>query len=90
MSEIYNINPHYTDKTKVERPLRAVAQGPKTIPNMHLYNDNDAKVRLSVLQKDVYKDSKKEKNRDLNNFIVCFGTFVIAILGVIGVKKIFK
>lgn len=90
MSENYNIAAHYTNKPKVERPKRTIANGPGSLPNMHLYNDFDAKMRLREVDRDLYHSSQKEKRKPLNEFIKICGFSLLAILSIVGLKKLFK
>ena len=50
---------HYSTKTKVELPTDTVANGPETIPEVHLFNDFDANARLSAINKDIFESTQK-------------------------------
>ena len=90
MTETYNINAHYTNNPKVERPLRIVAEAPDTIPRMHLYNEIDARKKLENINADVCVLTKKEKRKPIKNFILAIGALSLSFLAFIGLKKLFR
>ena len=54
-----NLNAHYTKNTKIELPKNAVAQGPQSMPEVHLFNDFDANERLSAINQDIFESTQK-------------------------------
>ena len=93
MSEIVssqNLNAHYSNDAKVQRPQRPIATPPDTLPKMHLFNDKDANNRIKAIDKDIYLDSKKEEKKQGTNFIKIFGLGVVGLLALLGLKRIFK
>ncbi|MBQ7764484.1 hypothetical protein IJ384_03830 [bacterium] len=93
MSEInntQNLNAHYSTNAKVQRPPKKAVTAPNTLPTMHLYNDRDANKRIKALNQDIYNDSKIEEKRNAFNFAKVFGGIVLAILAILGLKKVFK
>ena len=85
-----NLNAHYTTNVKVSRPENPVAIPPQALPTQHLYNDIDAKRRMNSINQDVYDSYKKEEKRDGNNFLKIFGISSATVLGVLGLKELFK
>lgn len=85
-----NLNSHYTSNPKVERPIRYAVSAPQSLPTPHLFNDIDANNRMKAINQDIYQDSKTEKNKKATNFIKIFGSVVLAILAILGIKSIFK
>ena len=90
MTETYNINAHYTNKPKVEKTARIVAEAPDTIPKMHLYNEIDARKRLQKISKDVCVLTQKEERKPVKNFILTIGALGLSCLAFIGLKKLFR
>ena len=92
MSEIIsqNLNAHYSNDAKVQRPQRPIATPPDTLPKMHLFNDKDANNRIKAIDNDIYLDTKKEEKKQGTNFVKFFVAGVIGLLALIGLKRIFK
>ena len=93
MSEVnnsQNLKAHYSTNTKVQKPPKKAVTAPNTLPVMHLYSDKDANQRIRALNQDIYHDSKIEEKRNVFNFAKVFGGIVLAILAVLGLKRLFK
>jgi len=90
ISNPQNLNAYYSTDTKAHRPERVVVNGPESIPNMHLFNDKDANNRLKAINEDIYSNYKDEKKSETKNFIKLFGGSIAIVLGILGIKKLFK
>ena len=93
MSEInntQNLNAHYSNNSKVVRPKKVVVEAPNSIPENHLFNDISANKKMENICNDIYVETKKEVNRPENNFIKYFAGGTAAILGFLGLRKLFK
>lgn len=90
ISNNQNLNAHYTTNAKAQRSTNAVASAPVDLPKHHLFSDKDANNRMKAISYDIYQDSKKEENRHAKNFSKVFGGGVLAILAILGLKKVFK
>ena len=93
MSEVINsqnLKPHYSSDAKVQRSKRAIATPPDVLPKVHLFSDKDANNRIKAIDKDIYLDSKKEKNKEGMNFVKIFVAGLIGLLALMGLKRIFK
>lgn len=90
MNEIGNLNAHYTSSSKVERPNRIAASAPAALPSVKMFNNIDADKKMKAINNDIYHGSKREKNSSVKNFIKWFGAFVLLVLGICGVKKLFR
>ncbi len=89
-NNIQNINAHYSTELKASRPKNAVVSGPDSLPTFHLYNDIDAKKRFDIINEDIFVQEEKEKNKFGLKFLKVFSAGLLAILGIVWVKKIFK
>lgn len=91
MTELaYNLNSYYTPNPKAERPENLVVNAPGSVPIVHVYDDIDANKRLKAIDEDIYYGTKQQKNNEKKNFIKIFGGIVLTILGIIGIKSLFK
>lgn len=92
MTEITNNNlqAHYSGNTKVNLVKKGVAEPPKELPNMHLYNDTDANKKLRAFNNEINEGCKKEKNKDFSLFLKTIVGTALAILALFGIKKFFK
>ena len=90
ISNAKNLNAHYSDKQKVNKPERFVVEAPSNIPTRKIYNDREAGKKMKLICNDIYEGAKKEQNKEGTNFIKYFGLALIAILGFLGIKKLFK
>ena len=85
-----NLNAHYTSQAKVERSENIVAVPPKTLPSYHAFDEKDANRRMEMINKDIYEGTKNEKGKPAKNFWTKYLGFVAIVLGIIGIKKLFK
>lgn len=90
MSTNYNINSHYSNNPKAERPQRAIASAPNNLPVMHLYNDKEANNRMKAINNDIYQGFKQEKQKNEISFSKIFIGAVLGVLAFLGIKKVFK
>ena len=90
MSEICNINAHYTNNPKVQRPKVKVANTPNNIPNTNCYEPDFAKKRLEKANKELNIKHKKEEKKEFHNFLKGTAVVAISILALLGLKKLFK
>ena len=90
ISSTQNLNAHYSDKKKVARPENFVVDAPNSVPTNKIYDDVSANKRMKSICNDIYEGAKKEQNKEGTNFIKYFGLALIAILGFLGIKKLFK
>lgn len=90
ISNFQNLNAYYSTETKIPRPENVVVNAPNNLPTAHLFNDKDANKRLESINKDIYVSYKEEEKRETKNFIKFFAGFVIGILTLLGIKKLFK
>lgn len=87
-SNTQNINSYYTSATKATRPERLVAKGPQVLPGQHLYNDEDAKKRISAYNTEIERQSKEYRKNPAKQFWKVFLGICAGILGIIGIKKL--
>ena len=87
-SNVQNINSHYTSATKVTKPQKLVVSGPQNVPSMHLYNDIDAKKRISAYNAEIEQQSKEYRKNPAKQFWKVFLGICAGILGIIGIKKL--
>ena len=87
-SNVQNLNSHYTSATKATRPQKLVVSGPQDIPGQHLYNDIDAKKRISEYNAEIEKQSKEFRKNPEKRFWKVFLGICAGILGIIGIKKL--
>ena len=85
-----NLNAHYTKDAKIKRLRHPVTSAPTNMPKHHLFNDKDANNRMKAINNDIYQGFKKEENRKGTTFIKVFAGIVLAVLGFLGLKKLFK
>lgn len=90
ISNTQNLNAHYSTNSKVERPEHAVAQAPGTIPNGYKFNDRVANKKMQTICNDIYVDTKSEQSSDGKKFVKVFGIGTAGILGIIGLRNLFK
>lgn len=84
------INSYYSTENKAYKPTGAVVSGPNSIPSYHVFNDIDARNKFSKINNDIYQSVESEKSSSKKTFIKVFVCSVLAVLGFIGLKKIFK
>ena len=90
MTDVQNLNSHYSTNLKVELPSNRVAIAPQTLPKSHLYNDTDATNRWKSINEDIYQESKKENGKSKLGFFKFFMGFVVLFFGVKFARKFFK
>lgn len=90
MSEVQNLNPHYSQNIKTPSPQKVVVSPPQTLPTYHLYNDIDANNRLKAINNDIYQDSNREKGKSGRGYLKFLAGFLALILGISAAKKFFK
>ena len=93
MTSIYNNNnleAHYSTNSKVQRPKITIANAPSSLPNKKMpYYDKDANKRMQAINDEIYKDYESEKQRKSSSAITFISTIALAILTVLGIKKLF-
>ncbi|MBR6127369.1 hypothetical protein IKQ21_06760, partial [bacterium] len=75
-----NIDAHYSDSMKVERPKINPENIKITVPHKTLYSDADATKRIQQLNTDIYEGQKKEKAKNEFNFKTYFKLIAAFIL----------
>ena len=90
MTEIYNINAHYTNNPKVEPRKPTVATSPTHVPNRYIFNEEEAKKRLKSIDDSIKKEYTTEKNKEKRNYSKFVTTTALCILAFLGLKKLFK
>lgn len=90
MSEVTNLNAHYSQELKTSSPQRVAISPPQTLPAYHLYNDIDANNRLKSINNDIYQESNREKNKSGQGYLKFLAGFLAVIFGVSAIKKFFK
>ncbi len=93
MTEISNsqkLNAYYSDTTKVSRPENFVAEAPNSIPTRKIYNDREAGKKMQAICNDIYEGAKNEQKKEGNNFIKYCGIGIAGLLGILGIKRLFK
>ena len=85
-----NLNAHYSSQAKVELPENTIAVPPQTLPSYHAFDEKDANSKFEIINKDIYEGTKREKGKPAKNFWTKYLGFVAIVLGIIGVKKLFK
>ena len=90
MTDVYNINAHYTNNPKVEPRKLAVATSPSYIPNRNVFNDEEANKRLKGINDNIKKEYETEKKKEQENFSKFVTTTTLCILAFLGLKKLFK
>lgn len=88
MSEVQNLNAHYSPNIKTSNSQRVVVSPPQTLPTAHLYNDRDANYRLQSINNDIYQETQSKKS--LSGYLKFLAGFLALILGISVVKKFFK
>ena len=89
----YNIEAHYSKDTKIIRPKISVAQPPTSLPNMHLFSDKDAQVKMDKINVDIYNGTRKEKSKHEFNkslYFKIFGGVGLTVAGIAGFDKLRK
>ena len=85
-----NLEAHYSTNSKVQRPKITVANPPGSLPNNKMpYYDKDANKRMQSINDSIYKDYKHEKQRKTSSTITFISATALAILTVLGIKKLF-
>lgn len=90
MTEIYNINAHYTNNPKVEPRKPIVATSPKQVPNRYVFNEEEAKKRLKTIDDSIKKEYETEKKKEQKNFFKFVTATTVCILALLGLTKLFK
>lgn len=75
-------NQYYSSNLKAEHPKRTVANAPDNLPSYSLCRDENLNKKMSALNKDIYKDSKKTKNKKETNFLKWFSGLIVLVLGI--------
>ena len=57
-----NLDAHYSNNTKIKRKPMVVTPPVETIPEVKLWNDEQANIRIKALNKDLYERTKTKKN----------------------------
>ena len=85
-----NLEAHYSTNSKVQRPKITIANAPNNLPNSRMpYYDKDANKRMQAINDDIYKDYKSEKQRKFTGAFKFISATALAILTVLGIKKLF-
>lgn len=90
MSDVQNLNAHYSQNISTPMPKKVVVSPPQTLPSQHLYNDIDANKRLKAINNDIYQDANKEKKKSVCGYFKFLAGFLATILTVSVIKKFFK
>ena len=85
-----NLDAHYTSNPKVVRPARVIVSAPDTMPSSSLNVRKETDLRYNKADRDIYKAVKSEEKKKASKFWVGFACFVLAILGIKGLQKIFR
>ena len=85
-----NLNAHYTNQAKVEKPENTVAIPPQTLPSRYAFDENAANKKFEAINKDIYEGAMKEKEKPAKKFWTKYIVFVAAVLGIIGIRRRFK
>ena len=56
-----NLDAHYTNKTKIERKPMVVKPPENLLPQVRLWDDEKANLRIKALNQDIYEKSKPKK-----------------------------
>ena len=90
MSETYNINAHYTNNSKVQRPKIIVNNSPAVLPYNKLYDSEATDKHIKDINNELMQKHKKDEKKELRNFIKGTALFALSILAFLGIKKFFK
>lgn len=90
VNDSQNLNAHYAATNKVKRPDKVVVQAPEKIPTNRLFSDVSANKKMEAICNDIYVDTKKEERKEGKNFTKYFVGIVLAIIALMGLKKLFK
>ena len=90
MTEVYNINAHYTNNAKIEPRKPIVATSPTYIPNRYVFNEEEAKKRLRTIDDSINKEYAKEKKKEQKKYFKFITLTSLLILAFLGLKKLFK
>lgn len=90
VSNHQNLEAHYANVSKADKTKNRIASAPQTLPAVHLYNDQDANIRMNAINNDIYQASQKEKKHELFDFLKFMGVFFVLVLGIKGIKHLFK
>lgn len=90
MNEVNNLEAHYSTSSKVKRSKRITVVAPDNIPTTHLFNHVDADKKMKAINNDIYAGTKQAKSSSVKNFVKWFCGFVLLVLGIIGIKKLFR
>ena len=83
-----NLDAHYSTTSKVTKPeTRVVVEGPPYVENKAVFSDKEANKKIRELDRDVYQQSKKEKNSEKRKFWSIFLGSIAAILCILGITK---
>ena len=84
------LNAHYTTDTKVNRPIKTVANAPSNLPNNNMpYYDREATKKIQAINESIYDDCKAEKKRGFSNAVKFVSATALAILAALGIKNFF-
>ena len=84
------LNAHYTTDTKVNRPIKTVANAPSNLPNNKMpYYDKDATKRMQNINESIYRDCQAEKKQKTSGAVKFVSATALTILGALGIKKLF-
>ena len=88
--EAMNINAHYSENMKVDKPKVSVTEGPPALPKYHLLSVKETNKKLQQINNDIYEGYKKEKSNSgfsFSTFFKIFGGISLAALIVACVRK---
>lgn len=72
INQTQNLNAHYTNTPKIQKPEHFVAVGPNNIPKYHTYTDKEANERLEALNNDVYEAVQRTPKKNKKKFLGIF------------------
>ncbi len=85
-----NLEAHYATSTKVQRPKVVVASAPNSLPNNRIgFSDQEANKKIKDINTEIYKDYQTEKQRSISGMIKFVSATALAILAILGIKKLF-
>ena len=90
MTEVYNINAHYTNNPKVEPRKPTVATSPTYIPNRYVFNEEEAKKRIKTIDDSIKKEYTTEKKKEQRKYFKFVTATTLCVLAFLGLKKLFK
>lgn len=90
MSDVQNLNSHYTTTAKVDLSRHSAIAAPSVLPSKKTFDNDKANARWKAVNSDIYQSVQKEKKSSFVEYLKFSIALLVAALGIKYAYKFFK